>query len=231
MRVARGYPSPSIRQMEEAGIAFVHQELNVINDLSVSDNIFLCREIKTAVGLIDQKEQLRRTRQLFEDLGVDMDPAAMVSELKTSEKQLLEICRALYADAKLLILDEPTTSLSNSEIDHLFGILRKLRDQGRSFIFISHKMPEIFVISDRYTVMRNGEFISTGYIRDTTAHAITSDMVGTQYVDAEVYKPRPLGDVIVKLDHFTGEGFEDISLEVRRGEIVAFTGLAGCLAY
>ncbi len=91
----------------------------------------------------------------------------MVSELKTSEKQLLEICRALYMDAKLLILDEPTTALSNNEIDHLFGILRKLKAQGKSFIFISHKMPEIFAIADRYTVLRNGEFISSGYIKAT----------------------------------------------------------------
>ncbi|MCR5135516.1 MAG: sugar ABC transporter ATP-binding protein [Oscillospiraceae bacterium] len=226
--LGKDYPSPTITQMEEAGIAFVHQELNVINDLSVSDNIFLCREIRNRLGLINQKEQLRRTKQLFEDLGVEMDPSAMVSELKTSEKQLLEICRALYADAKLLILDEPTTSLSNSEIDHLFGILRKLRDQGKSFIFISHKMPEIFAISDRYTVLRNGEFVTSGNIKDITPHAVTSHMVGAQYVDAEVYQPRKLGEPIMVLDHYSGEGFSDISLEVQRGEIVAFTGLAGC---
>ena len=226
--LGKQYPSPTIQQMEEAGIAFVHQELNVINDLSVSDNIFLCREITSKLGLINQKEQLRRTKQLFDDLGVDINPTVMVSELKTSEKQLLEICRALYADAQLLILDEPTTSLSNNEIDHLFGILRKLRDQGKSFIFISHKMPEIFAIADRYTVLRNGEFISSGYIKDTTPHAITSDMVGKQYADEEVYEPRPLGEVIVKLDGYTGKGFEDVTLEIRRGEIVAFTGLAGC---
>lgn len=226
--LGKNYPDPTIQQMEAAGIAFVHQELNVINDLSVSDNIFLCRELKGKFGLIDHKEQLARTKQLFEDLGVDMNPSAMVSELKTSEKQLLEICRALYADAKLLILDEPTTSLSNDEIDHLFGILRKLKEQGKSFIFISHKMPEIFAIADRYTVLRNGEFVSTGFIKDTTPHDITSDMVGTQYVDAEVYQPRPLGDVILSLKNYSGEGFENISLDVKKGEILAFTGLAGC---
>lgn len=226
--LGKDYPSPTIKQMEEAGIAFVHQELNVINDLSVSDNIFLCREIRNKLGLINQKEQLRRSKQLFEDLGVDMNPSAMVSELKTSEKQLLEICRALYADARLLILDEPTTALSNSEIDHLFGILRKLRDQGKSFIFISHKMPEIFAISDRYTVLRNGEFVASGKICETTPRIITSYMVGAQYVDTEVYQPRELGDPVLELDHYSGEGFSDISLTVRRGEIVAFTGLAGC---
>ncbi|WP_251318951.1 sugar ABC transporter ATP-binding protein [Flintibacter muris] len=223
----RDYPTPTIQQMEAAGIAFVHQELNVINDLTVADNIFLCREL-TRFGLLRQKEQVARARQLFVDLGVDIDPTAMVSELKTSEKQLLEICRALYVDAKLLILDEPTTALSNNEIDHLFGILRKLKAQGKSFIFISHKMPEIFAIADRYTVLRNGEFISSGYIKDTDPHAITSAMVGSQYVDEDVYLPRKLGDTILELKGYTGQGFAGINLEVKRGEIVAFTGLAGC---
>jgi len=224
----RDYPSPTIQQMEAAGIAFVHQELNVINDLSVSDNIFLCRELTSPIGLLRKKEQIERSRQLFEDLGVDIDPTAMVSELKTSEKQLLEICRALYVDAKLLILDEPTTALSNNEIDHLFSILRNLKAQGKSFIFISHKMPEIFAIADRYTVLRNGEYISSGYIKDTNPHAVTSLMVGSQYVDEDVYVPRALGDPILELRHFSGQGFRDIDLTVRRGEIVAFTGLAGC---
>lgn len=224
----KDYPTPTIQQMEAAGIAFVHQELNVINDLTVADNIFLCRKLTNRVGLLRQGEQVARTRQLFEDLGVDIDPTAMVSELKTSEKQLLEICRALYVDSKLLILDEPTTALSNNEIDHLFGILRKLKAQGKSFIFISHKMPEIFAIADRYTVLRNGEYISSGYIKDTNPHEVTSAMVGSQYVDEDVYVPRPLGDAILELKGYTGQGFTGIDLEVKKGEIVAFTGLAGC---
>lgn len=221
------YRNPTIKQMENAGIAFVHQELNVINDLSVSDNIFLCREIKTKVGLINNKEQVTRTKKLFEDLGVDINPSVMVSELKTSEKQLLEICRALYADAKLIILDEPTTALSNSEIEHLFEILKKLKAQGKSFIFISHKMPEIFEIADRYTILRNGQYISSGYIKDTDAHEVTSGMVGAKYVDADVYEPRELGDTVLELKNFTGKDFSNINLVLKKGEIVAFTGLAG----
>ena len=224
----KNYPTPTIQQMEAAGIAFVHQELNVINDLTVADNIFLCRELTNKLGLLRQKEQVARARKLFQDLGVDINPTAMVSELKTSEKQLLEICRALYVDAKLLILDEPTTALSNNEIEHLFGILRKLKAQGKSFIFISHKMPEIFAIADRYTVLRNGEFISSGYIKDTDPHAVTSAMVGSQYVDEDVYVPRKLGGAILELKGYTGQGFSGIDLTVKRGEIVAFTGLAGC---
>lgn len=222
------YPNPTIAQMEAAGIAFVHQELNVINDLTVADNIFLCRELTNGLGLLRRKEQIRRAGELFESLGVDIDPTMLVSELKTGEKQLLEICRALYADAKLLILDEPTTALSNKEIDHLFSILRRLKEQGKSFIFISHKMPEIFAIADRYTVLRNGEFVSSGRIADTTPHAVTSDMVGATYVDADVYESRELGDTVLEVRNLSGTGFEDVSFTARRGEIIAFTGLAGC---
>ena len=222
------YPEPGIRQMEQAGIAFVHQELNVINDLAVFENIFLQRELKKKSGLLDKKTMIAQTVALFDELGVELSPTAMVSELKTGQKQLLEICRALHMDAKLLILDEPTTALSNAEIDHIFHILKTLKAKGKSFVFISHKMPEIFAVSDRYTVLRNGEFISSGNITDVTPHQVTSDMVGVQYVDKDVYERRPLGDVVLELRGFSGHGFRNIDLTLRRGEIVAFTGLAGC---
>ena len=221
------YPHPTITQMETAGIAFVHQELNVVNDLTVFENIFLNRELKTKIGLLDKRKMIQSTQVLFETLGVDINPKTMVSELKTSEKQLLEICRALYVDAKLLILDEPTTALSTQEVQHLFEILRRLRKQGKSFIFISHKMPEIFEIADQYTVLRNGYYISSGKISEITPHGIASDMVGEQYVDKDFYQPRALGEVVIEMKNFSGLGVSDINLEIRKGEIVAFTGLAG----
>lgn len=222
------YPNPTISIMERAGIAFVHQEVNVVNDLCVFENIFLNRERKTGFGLLNRKLMIREAERLFERLGVEIDPCAMVSELKTSQKQLLEISRALHANAKLLILDEPTTALSTQEVEHLFGILRKLKTQGHAFIFISHKMPEIFELADRYTVLRNGMFISAGRIADTTPHRIATDMVGEQYLDKDYYVPRALGETIVELRNVTGHGFSDVSLEIKKGEIVAFTGLAGC---
>ena len=221
------YPRPTIRQMEDAGIAFVHQELSVINDLTVYENIFLNREIQNKLRILDSKKMIAQTRELFSRLGVEMDPLTMVSELKTSEKQLLEICRALHANAKLLILDEPTTALSNEEISHLFGILKKMKSEGTSFIFISHKMPEIFEIADRYTVFRNGKFVSEGNISETTSQRMTSDMIGEEYAEKDVYQPRELGETIIKLNGLTGQGFRDVDLEIRKGEIVAFTGLAG----
>jgi len=221
------YPDPTIKQMEEAGIAFVHQELNVINDLTVADNIFLNREITNCL-LLNKSEMVKKATELFTSLGVNMNPNVMVSELKTAEKQLLEICRALYMDAKLFILDEPTTALSNDEIDHLFSILRNLKAKGKSFIFISHKMPEIFAIADRYTVFRNGEYISSGYIKNTNAHDITSDMVGKKYSEEDMYTSRDLGETVLDIKNASGVGFNNINMTVKKGEIVAFTGLAGC---
>ncbi|MDR2908814.1 MAG: sugar ABC transporter ATP-binding protein [Oscillospiraceae bacterium] len=222
----RAYPSPGIRQMEQAGIAFVHQERSVVNDLAVYENIFLGRELKKGV-LLDKKAMVAHTDSLFGQLGVTIDPLALVSTLKTSEKQLLEICRALDINAKLLIMDEPTTALSGEEVEHLFEILRRLCGQGTSFIFISHKMTEIFELSNRYTVLRNGIKISEGLIKDVTPHKITSDMVGEQYAGKNSYTPRPLGETALSLKGFSGPGFRNVELEVRKSEIVAFTGLAG----
>ena len=217
----------TVKLSESAGIAFVHQELNLFNDLKVFENIFLRKEILTKLGTLNQKAMIAKTKELFASLGVDIDPNAMVSELETSKKQLLEIAKALFANAKLLILDEPTTSLNQDEIDHLFAIIRRLKEQGRSFIFISHKMNEIFAIADRYTVLRNGMFIEEGNIADTTMEEVTKLMVGNTYTNAQVYRTRELGRPMLELENLTGEGFRNISLTVRRGEIVGMTGLKG----
>ncbi|MCR5295374.1 MAG: sugar ABC transporter ATP-binding protein [Lachnospiraceae bacterium] len=217
----------TITQSEKLGIAFVHQELNLFNDLKVFENMFLNREYANKFGRLDKKRMRAEARELFERLGVEIDPDAVVADLKTSQKQLLEICKALHLHAKLIILDEPTTSLNNEEVDHLFSILRKLKAEGTSFIFISHKMPEIFALADRYTVFRNGEYIGEGRIDETTPEKVTIMMVGESYSNAEVYEKRALGDEVLRLDHFTGDGFHDISLSVKRGEIVGMTGLQG----
>ena len=189
----------TVQSSEQAGIAFVHQELNLFNDLRVYENIFLRKERLTRLHTLDKKRMIAETAQLFESLGVDIDPTAMVSELETSKKQLLEIAKALHANAKLLILDEPTTALNNKEIDHLFSIVRRLRDDGKSFIFISHKMTEIFQIADRYTVLRNGKMIQTGRIADITPTEVTKLMVGESYSDADIYAARDLGEPILEM--------------------------------
>ena len=133
----------SVAAVERAGIAFVHQELNLFNDRTVYENIFLRKEITNKLGVLNKKAMIEQSRTLFESLGVDIAPRAMVSELETGKKQLLEIAKALHTKAKLFILDEPTTALNNEETAHLFSIVRRLKEQGNSFIFISHKMTEI----------------------------------------------------------------------------------------
>ncbi len=217
----------TVQLSESAGIAFVHQELNLFNDLRVYENIFLRKEILTKFRSLNKKEMIAKSRELFEELGVDIDPTVMVGELETSKKQLLEIAKALFANAKLLILDEPTTALNQSEIDHLFDIIRGLKKTGKSFIFISHKMNEIFTIADRYTVLRNGEFIKTGEIRETTPEEVTKLMVGSSYTNEAVYRDRSLGDTVLELKNLRGDAFRDVSLTVKKGEVIGMTGLKG----
>ena len=210
----------TIKQSENMGIAFVHQELNLFNDLKVYENIFLQKEYTTNLGRLDKKKMIQEAERLFQELGVDIDPTQQVSKLKTSQKQLLEISKALFFKAKLLILDEPTTSLNNDEVAHLFDIVNNLKKKGTSFIFISHKMPEIFRLSDRYTVFRNGEYIGSGNIKDTTPEDVTRMMVGEKYSDQDVFEKRPLGDTILVLKNFSGEGFHNFNLAVKKGIIV-----------
>jgi ribose transport system ATP-binding protein len=217
----------SVSESGKTGVAFVHQELNLFNDLLVFENLFLGKEILYKTRTLNKKAMIARASELFDDLGVNINPRALVANLETSQKQLLEIAKALDANAKLIILDEPTTALNTSEIEHLFSIIRRLKEKGISFIFISHKMPEIFTIADRYTVLRNGRFIRSGRIADTSPKELTTSMVGREVSDREIYERRKTGDVILELENCSGAGFRDISFKVRKGEIIALTGLAG----
>lgn len=217
----------TISGSEKLGIAFVHQELNIFNDLKVYENIFLTREYITKFGSLDKKRMKKEVGELFDRLGVNINPDELAGRLKTSEKQLMEIAKALFFKAKLLILDEPTTSLNQEEIRHLFQMITNLKEDGTSFIFISHKMPEIFELADRYTVFRNGEFIATGYMKDETPESITVMMVGEKYSEKDVYEPRTTGETVLEVKDLCGEGFSDVNLKVKKGQIIGLTGLQG----
>ena len=215
---------------QDAGIVFVHQELNLFNDLLVWENIFLKQEKANKFGHIYKRQMIQETKELFASFGISLSPTARVEDLTTAQKQMLEIAKALRQNAKLFILDEPTTALSGAEIDHLFKIVNRLKKEGKSFIFISHKMPEVFTLCDRYTVLRNGNFIAAGNVSDTTPKEVTRHMVGKSYDDSEAYKVRKLGDPVIELDDLSGVGFQNLSLSVKKGEIFGLTGLqgAGC---
>jgi len=220
----------SIRDSEQAGIAFVHQELNIFNDLKVYENLFLGRELRNRFGTLKKKEMISETNVLMHDLGVDINPVSLADDLDTSKKQLLEIAKTLHADAGLFILDEPTTALNKEETKKLFDIINQLKSKGKTFIFISHKMPEIFEIADRYTVLRNGQFIHSGDIIDTTPEEVTRYMVGNSYSDSSMYEVRKIGNTVLELKDYSGQGFNHVDAQINKGEIVGITGLqgAGC---
>ncbi len=217
----------TIQSVEGRGVAFVHQELNLFNDLKVYENMFLTKELTNKFGMLDKKTMIEQCEKIFQDLGVDIDPRETVDNLETSKKQLLEIAKALFSKVKLIILDEPTTSLNNSEIELLFSIVNDLKKKDVSFIFISHKMTEIFSLSDRYSVLRNGDLVGVGEIKDITPEEITKLMVGESFTEGESYIKRELGETVLEVKNLTAKGFRNINLTVKRGEIIGLTGLKG----
>ena len=218
--------SNALKAMEH-GIRFIHQELNLCNDLRVYENMYLAQELRLPNGLLDKKEMARRAGEVLARMNVDIDPMALVEDLQVAQKQLVEIARALLFKCDLIIMDEPTTALSNKDIDNLFVIMRQLREQGVGFIYISHKMPEIFEICDTYTVLRDGRLIGSGKIADVNEKQVTKMMIGRSLADDDFdHKPSYCGEEIAfEAKELCGDSFEDISFALHRGEILAFTGL------
>lgn len=215
------------RESLDHGIAFIHQELNLINDLAVYENLFLGREVHKKGGALDHAAMKARTQEVFDRMGLDLDPSAMVRDLDASYKQIVEISRAMMMNAQLVIMDEPTTSLTDPEIERVFSMMRTLRNQGVGLIFISHKLGEVMEICDSYTVLRDGHMVASGLVKDTTSRQIAADMVGHELVVKERKCPER-GEVVLKGEHLgDGHYFNDVSFEIHRGEVVGFTGLLG----
>lgn len=214
----------------EMKIRFIHQELNLCNDLKVYENMYLREEIANKAGFIDNKAEIKRAQEVLDSMNVHIDATAVVSELETAKKQLVEIAKALLFQSELIIMDEPTTALNNQEIENLFTIMRRLQAQGVSFIYISHKMPEIFGICDKYTVLRDGKFIETGLIQDINENKATELLIGKTFVNAnlkEQQEPCMTDEVLLSVQNVSGETFGNISFDLHRGEVIAITGLQG----
>ena len=219
---------------QQLGVAFVHQELNVINDLTVYENMFLGNELRNKFGVLDIKKMCEETQKVFDRMNVDINPRAMMHELETSYKQIVEIARSLLQDAKIIIMDEPTTSLTQKEIDNVFTIMRTLtREQGVTIIFISHKLGEVVEFCDSYTVLRNGEKVFEGSITDEYGEKISQVeiakmMVGHDVLGVDVYEPRELGEEYFTVENLqVGNDVKGMSFALRRGEILGITGLLG----
>jgi rhamnose transport system ATP-binding protein len=213
---------------KDAGIAVIYQEPTLFPDLSVTENLFMGRQPVGAGRRIDRKAMHEEATSLFERLGVNLDPRRLAEGLSIADQQIIEIAKAISLDASVLIMDEPTAALSGVEVDRLFAVARSLRDEGRALVFISHRFEEVFDLCDTVTVMRDGEYISTDAIAETTPSAIVSKMVGREVAELFPKTPAPIGEPVLQVTGLESAGvFHDVSFEVRSGEIVALAGLVG----
>ncbi|SES72447.1 ribose transport system ATP-binding protein [Salinibacillus kushneri] len=216
------------RTSQEQGIRFIHQELNVVTDLTVYENLFLGAEIRNKWGMLNVKEMCNHTEEVLAKLGIYVNPKAYVRDLETSYKQMIEIAKALLKDSQLIIMDEPTTSLTDNEVGRLFAFMKSLKESGISIIYISHKLKEIQAICDRYTVLRDGSFVGKGTIENTDLNDITKLMVGKSVSTDALYHRNAIGEPILHVRDLTSDGnFQNINFSVSKGEVVGFTGLAG----
>ena len=211
------------------GVAMVHQELNQATKRSVSDNVWLGRYPTRLGFIVSEKEAHRRTREIFEYLGIKTDPGRIMSTMSVAERQMAEIAKAVSYNSKVIVLDEPTSSLSDREVEHLFAIIKKLRDGGCGIIYISHKMDEILRISDEITVMRDGMHIATEPAKSMTMNKIIHLMVGRELTDLFPKKTNSPSNVILSVEGLSSRHnhIRDVSFNVRAGEVVGFAGLAG----
>lgn len=213
---------------EQHGIAFIHQEMNNFADMSVVENMFLNRELKKGFGMLDMKTMREQAKGALDKLGVDISVDTPVGSLSVGRQQTIEIAKSLMNKTQVLIMDEPTAALSENEIAKLFTIIGSLREQGVAIIYISHRMEEIFEISDRLTVMRDGLTINTYETSETDVKQIVHDMVGRDMGDFYPDRQPKFGNELLQVKGLTsGDTFKDVNFSVRSGEILAFSGLMG----
>ncbi|MBQ3574743.1 MAG: sugar ABC transporter ATP-binding protein, partial [Clostridia bacterium] len=219
----------SPRDAQEAGIVIVHQELNMMNHLTVAQNIFIGREFMKG-GLIDDAKMNVEASKLFAQLGIDINPAERMGNLTVGKQQMCEIAKAISHEAKVIIFDEPSAALTEAEIEELFKIIRDLREKQLGIVYISHRMDEIKVITDRVTVMRDGGYVGTLITNECTKNDIINMMVGRViYEDPKTCSNvAPDAPVVLKVEHLNaGKMVQDVSFELHKGEILGFSGLMG----
>ncbi len=210
-----------------AGIAMIYQELNFFPELTVAENMFMRRQPGKA-GLVSWGQMMENARKILEENGLHYDPSEKIKNLPIASVQMLEIIKAVAFKAQVIIMDEPTSSISNKEVEFLFETIKRLKEQGISFLYISHKMEEIFRIADDITIIRDGKSIISGRVDEFTEDSIITHMVGRSIENIYPKENVPIGEVIFEAKNLSTEGmFKNVSLEVRRGEIVGMAGLVG----
>ncbi len=218
----------SPKEAEAKGIAVIHQELNILPDLTVAENLFLGNEQTVGMGIMKNKEMNKEAKRILNQLGLDIDVRTPAGSLSVGKQQIIEIAKAMETKANVIIMDEPTAALTDREIQTLFKTIRKLKSEGVSFVYISHRMEEIFAICDRITILRDGEYVGVRTIKDTTFDEIVQMMVGRELGERFPGRNATIGDVKLEVKGLTRPGLcEDVHFNVRKGEIVALAGLMG----
>jgi ribose transport system ATP-binding protein len=218
------YPRLSPHKARELGIEVIYQEFNLMPSLSAAENIFFSERTK---GLISQKRMEARARAIFDEFEIAIDPRSCVRDLPASQQQIVEIAKAVSRNTKILIMDEPTAPLSIAEVEHLFRLIRKFKERGTTIIYISHRLDELFAISDRVTVMRDGCFVAALETARTTRQELLSLMVGRKLMETYPERTEAPGETVFELRGVTGNGDKDISFTLRKGEILGIAGLVG----
>ena len=219
----------SSKEAMENGVAMVHQELNQALTRTVTDNLWLGRYPKVGGIMVSESIMRKRTKEIFDELEVHVDPRAIMSTLPVSQRQMVEIAKAVSYNAKVIVFDEPTSSLTETEVEHLFRIINMLRDRGCGIIYISHKMEEILRISDDVTIMRDGQYVATRPASELTMEEIIRLMVGRELTNRFPPKENVPGEVILDVEHLSGKytRLKDASFQLRAGEILGIAGLDG----
>jgi ABC-type sugar transport system ATPase subunit len=223
------------RDAEDAGIRIIHQELNLVPDLTVAANIFLGRERRSRLGLLDDRAMEREARRMFERLGTPISASSRVGDLRIGDQQMVEIAKALMFEASILIMDEPTSALSDAEVARLFRVIEDLRAAGVTILYISHKMNEVFTLSDSVTVLRDGRFVASAARRETEPSQVVRWMVGREIASLHLDHTPPTGDVILRVEGLelpsppdSGRpALRNVGFELRSGEILGVAGLLG----
>ena len=217
------------RDAQDAGIAVIYQEFTLFRDLTVAENVFAGREPHSRLTrAIDYAAMRQECRRVFEQLRVAIDPDARVGDLSISEQQLVEIAKALSVDGRVIIMDEPTAALSSSEVSRLLDVVKRLRDEGRSVIYVSHHLEEVFEVADRATVLRDGRFVTTVDSADADEDTLVRSMVGRDVASVFHREDATFGEVVLRVERLrAGRVLQDVSLDVRAGEVVGIGGVAG----
>jgi len=219
---------PNAHKAALAGIAAIHQETVLFDDLSVAENVFLGHQPRNAIGLLDWNAIRSGADAVLAQIGADINPDSRLRDLSIGQRHMVAIARALSVDARIVIMDEPTASLSHKEVEDLYAIVKRLKEDGKSILFISHKFEDVYAVADRYTVLRDGEISGNGEIADVTRDDLIQMMIGRTVDQVFPKEDVEIGDTVLNVEEFTHPTeFADISFDLKQGEILGFYGLVG----